>query len=194
MRCLGGDFLVIKRFEHGKSWKVIMKILILLMSLLVSLSCLAKEPTDESIERLLLATGTEALVAEKNAILIDMWQKILDTTKTQQASQLKNTRLKSKYLIEANNEIDAFMTNSFGWSVQKKVIINLYKQKFSQEDIDKLIVFFETETGSLYKQLGLSDEVYMVVSDIPNSNYSPILFKLESILTKLNTVTRTRKP
>mgnify|MGYP003608074377 CR=1 FL=1 len=191
---MGGDFLVIKRFEHGKSWKVIMKILILLMSLLVSLSCLAKEPTDESIERLLLATGTEALVAEKNAILIDMWQKILDTTKTQQASQLKNTRLKSKYLIEANNEIDAFMTNSFGWSVQKKVIINLYKQKFSQEDIDKLIVFFETETGSLYKQLGLSDEVYMVVSDIPNSNYSPILFKLESILTKLNTVTRTRKP
>ena len=97
-------------------------------------------------------------------------------------------------MIEANNEIDAFMTNSFGWSVQKKVIINLYKQKFSQEDIDKLIVFFETETGSLYKQLGLSDEVYMVVSDIPNSNYSPILFKLESILTKLNTVTRTRKP
>ena len=88
-----------------------MKILILLMSLLVSLSCLAKEPTDESIERLLLATGTEALVAEKNAILIDMWQKILDTTKIQQASQLKNTRLKSKYLIEANNEIDAFMTN-----------------------------------------------------------------------------------
>ena len=171
-----------------------MKILILLMSLLVSLSCLAKEPTDESIERLLLATGTEAFVAEKNAILIDMWQKILDTTKIQQASQLKNTRLKSKYLIEANNEIDAFMTNSFGWSVQKKVIINLYKQKFSQEDIDKLIVFFETETGSLYKQLGLSDEVYMVVSDIPNSNYSPILFKLESILTKLNTVTRTRKP
>lgn len=124
-----------------------MKHLIAALSLLMlSFSALAAEPSTESIERLLQVTEAEKLVAS-------MEQQMDGFMAATMNEALKGKELgprSRQKLDELTKKTTAILKEEMSWKNTKDIYIQVYRETFTQEEIDGLIRFYESPTGKAF--------------------------------------------
>jgi hypothetical protein len=113
--------------------------------LLAPLQALAADtaPTDASIRELLEVTETRKLIdnmsGQLDAAMRDsMAQALGDTQLTDAQRQI---------LDEMRQRIVALMTNEMSWARYEPLLFNVYRQSFTQAEVDGMLVFYRSDAG-----------------------------------------------
>lgn len=115
-------------------------------------SAFATEPSDNSIERLLLVTNAQALndsaLQQSAAIIEPVLKKSID------AMNLAPTEKQAAEGIMARfaQKLHAAMAAEMSWEQFKKTMVQIYKDTFSQEEVEALIAFYESPIGKMVRE------------------------------------------
>jgi uncharacterized protein len=118
----------------------------LIASFCFAITAFADEPTKESVEKLLAATRMEAMVTT-------MQQQVDSSMRMALEQSLKGETLseEAKQHAEAfRQKVVAAMTEELSWEKLKGLYIQIYSDNFTQEEIDALNAFYDSQTGKMY--------------------------------------------
>jgi uncharacterized protein len=114
--------------------------------LLVCAAAKAATPSDESVEKLLSAMGTERLIATMPKQLEGVMKSSMDQAfkgqqMTPEARQIADS-LAKKMIKNYQDELS--------WDKMKPLYVQVYRETFTQDEIDGLIVFYESPVGAAF--------------------------------------------
>jgi hypothetical protein len=115
-------------------------------TLLLCTAAHAAAPSSESIEKLLVVTGSEKMVA---AVQGQMEQAM----KAGMAQAFKNQKLDAdaQQTAEAlGKRITTDLQEELSWDKLKPIYLQVYSESFTQEEIDGLIAFYDSPAGKAY--------------------------------------------
>ena len=115
-------------------------------ALLICSAARAAVPSNESLEKLLVVTGSEKMVA---AVQGQMEQAM----KAGMAQAFKNQKLdaEAQQTAEAlGKRITADLQEELSWDKLKPIYLQVYSEAFTQEEIDGLIAFYDSPAGKAY--------------------------------------------
>ena len=121
-------------------------IAILLLLLSSVLTCTAAQPTSESIDTLLTLTKTEAL-------LDSMYGNVEQVMRQAMAQAVAGKSLSDeqrRYLEATPKRFITFMREELSWDSLKPMYIEIYRDSFTQEEIDGLIAFYQSPVGMAF--------------------------------------------
>jgi hypothetical protein len=103
----------------------------------------AAEPTAESVEKLMEVTKTEALVEQmygnfETAMRAGMQQAVAGQRLTDKQQAIIN---------EAPREFAAVLREELSWAKIKPLYVGIYRESFTQEEIDGMLAFYATPVG-----------------------------------------------
>jgi len=101
------------------------------------------KPTNASLEELLT-------ISESQKLVDSMWPQIEGMMNNSAKQALGNTNLNSeqqKVLENANAKIAALFKEEFSFEKMKPMMINIYKESFSQDEVDGMIKFYKSKSG-----------------------------------------------
>ena len=111
---------------------------------LVSVAAFAEtKPSDASLNELLTITDSQKLVD-------GMWPQVEGMMNNAAKQALGNTTLNSeqqKVMQDSNAKIAAVFKEEFGYEKLKPMMINIYKESFSQEEVDGMLEFYKSKVG-----------------------------------------------
>ena len=124
------------------------KILVVICLSAASFLCHAAEPSQESIEKLLTVTQAQKLVeqmipqmegyisssVDKSVDALDMSPEQKAKTKAESASMIK--------------KMMPVLREQLRWENIKKIYVPIYRESFTQEEIDGLIAFYSSPAGN----------------------------------------------
>jgi hypothetical protein len=157
------------------------KILVLACLALNSLLCNAAQPSEESIEKLMTTMQTQKMIAtmlpQMEAMMQSMSDKSLDSqTMTPEA------RAKAKTAAAATvQKMMPIMRKLLSWENLEKMYIPIYRDTFTQEEIDGLIAFYASPAGK-----ALVEKMPLVLQKTMASTQqmiTPMLQELQKIAT-----------
>jgi hypothetical protein len=90
--------------------------------------------------------------------------------------QLKNFKNRPKLIAD----IKAFYTKNIGWEAQKTDIISVYKNLFTEKEINDLIAFYETPTGK--KMAELEPDIEKRMMDLTRERMKKCMPELQKII------------
>jgi hypothetical protein len=120
--------------------------LYIVCAFLICTAAQAAAPTSESIEKLLVVTNSEKMVA---AIQVQVDQAM----KTGMAQAFKGQNMDAdaqKTAEEMGKKLSADMRQDLSWENLKPVYIQVYSETFTQEEIDGLVAFYESPAGKAF--------------------------------------------
>jgi hypothetical protein len=122
-----------------------MKKLIALVGIcLVSVTAFAEtKPSDASLNELLTITDSQKLVD-------GMWPQVEGMMNNAAKQALGNTTLNSeqqKVMQDSNAKVAAVFKEEFGFEKLKPMMISIYKEAFSQEEVDSMITSTKAKLG-----------------------------------------------
>ena len=121
-------------------------IAILLLLLSSVLTCAVAQPTSESIEALLTLTKTEALVESVYGNVEQAMRQGMA-----QAVAGKNLSAEQQRYLEATpKRFVTIMREELSWESLKPMYIEIYRDSFTQEEIDGLIAFYQSPVGMAF--------------------------------------------
>ncbi len=121
-------------------------IAILLLLLSSVLTCAAAQPTSESIETLLTLTKTEALIESVYGNVEQAMRQGMA-----QAVAGKNLSAEQQRSLEATpKRFVTIMREELSWESLKPMYIEIYRDSFTQEEIDGLIAFYQSPVGMAF--------------------------------------------
>jgi hypothetical protein len=124
-----------------------MKKIIAGFSLLIcAFSALAAEPTDASIEKLLIVMKAESLM---DSVYGSMEQNMRQGMAQVAAGQQMSDEQK-RVLENAPKKFAKVVREELTWANLKPLYIQVYKESFDQKDIDGLIAFYSSKVGQSY--------------------------------------------
>ena len=159
-----------------------MKASIVLFYLLLALNTkvIAAVPSDDSINELMIITNSKEMlsdnIAESNKIMDGMIQKRLKGRQVNQAEQevIDNTKRKMLLLFDT----------VLKWEVIEPNIRKIYKESFSQEEIDAMIVFYKSPSGqALIKKMPLVMQNTMTFMETAMESLIPQIKQIEKEFT-----------
>lgn len=113
---------------------------------IASFAAVAAQPTDASIEALLVRTKVEAVM---DAIYANYEQTVRQGM--ERAAAGKQLSEEQRRVLEiAPKKFAEILKHEFTWSALKPVYIKIYKESFDQEDIDGLNAFYSSKAGQAY--------------------------------------------
>ena len=118
-------------------------VLLLLSSVLM---CNAAQPTSESIDTLLTLTRTDALIDS-------VYGNVEQTMRQAMAQAVAGKNLseeQQRYLQAAPARFVAIMKEELSWESLKPMYIEIYRDSFTQEEIDGLIAFYQSPVGMAF--------------------------------------------
>jgi hypothetical protein len=111
---------------------------------LVSVAAFAEtKPSDASLNELLTITDSQKLVD-------GMWPQVEGMMNNAAKQALGNTTLNSeqqKVMQDSNAKIATVFKEEFGYEKLKPMMINIYKESFSQEEVDGMLEFYKSKAG-----------------------------------------------
>ena len=120
--------------------------LLLLAVLTLSLSTPAAPPSDESINQLLQLTKVDR---QMDSVLAQMEAGM--RASLQQATKGKLLSAEEQAIVDRQQaKITAVMKEELGWNKMKDQYVQVYREMFSQEEIDGLIAFYQTPVGQSF--------------------------------------------
>lgn len=150
------------------------RFLILLLAALFSAPVLATPAQDSTIEKLLILTEAQKL----NDSAIADSDDIIETTLKPVLQLDKMTEEKKKMTESFLNEYKHIVKEEFSWKKMMPDYIRIYRETFTEEELQCLITFYESPTGAIFirKMPLIMDKT----SDIMRQ-------KMASILDRMNT-------
>jgi hypothetical protein len=126
---------------------IAMKTILASFTLVVcAFSALAAEPTDASVEKLLVLTKAESMM---DAVYGSFEQNMRQGMK-QATAEKKLTDEQLRVLENAQKKNLESMRKELTWSNFKPMFVQIYKETYDQEEIDGLNTFFSTKAGQTY--------------------------------------------
>lgn len=123
------------------------KILVSIFLTVTPFICQAAEPSQESIEKLLAATQSqklvEGMIPQIEGMMKSIADKAIDTQKMTPEQREKAIALNASM----TKKMIPIMKEQLSWENLKKVYIPIYRESFSQEEIDGLISFYGSPAG-----------------------------------------------
>jgi uncharacterized protein len=148
------------------------------LGLLVSFPALAgteQRPSAESIEQLLEATGSRAMMSTVLSQMDANMQKGMEEA------------LKGKYVSPAQQSIMdemrskmlALVQNELTWDRIEPVIVDVYQQTFTQKEVNGMLLFYRSEVGKA--MVAKMPQVLTASSEAMRSRMSALVPKLEEL-------------
>ncbi|HET7868584.1 MAG TPA: DUF2059 domain-containing protein [Burkholderiaceae bacterium] len=123
-----------------------MRKLLAFAALLASLNAHAAPASEESVEKLLVATKVESML---DTLYTGMEQTMRQVMK--QSIQGKKVSPEQQSVLDAVPvKFAAFMREEVSWQKLKPAYVQLYRETFEQEEIDGLIAFYASPTGQAF--------------------------------------------
>ena len=126
--------------------KSIVAVLFLLLPFVVQ----AVEPSDESIDRLLEVTQSrrtiDAMLQQMESMLKPMFEQAADTKSLSAEKRAEAEQSMASFA----EKMKPILAEALAWDKLKAQSAKVYKETFSQEDIDGLIAFYESPTGKVF--------------------------------------------
>jgi hypothetical protein len=111
---------------------------------LVSLAAFAEtKPSDASLNELLTITESQKLIE-------GMWPQVEGMMNNAAKQALGNTSLNSeqqKVMQASNAKVAAVFKEEFGFEKLKPMMISIYRESFSQEEVDGMLKFYKSKAG-----------------------------------------------
>jgi uncharacterized protein len=152
------------------------KILTLISIMLVSISVPAEtKPSDASLDELLTITESQKLID-------GMWPQMDAMLKNSAKQSLGETTLSDEQQKISDNTQEKMATlfkEEFAYEKMKPMIIKIYKESFSQEEIDGMIAFYKSKSGkAVIKKM---PNVMQLTMENVQTQMSTIIPKLQKI-------------
>lgn len=110
----------------------------------------AEPPSAASLDKLLAVTQaeklTDSVVQQVNATMRPMMEQALET-KSLTAEQRERANKFMSSFVEKMNKI---MADELSWDRMKAMNLQIYGEAFTQQEVDDLIVFYESPTGKAF--------------------------------------------
>ena len=119
------------------------RILVALTLFSAAVACRAEPPSTESIEALLVATKSEAIMESVNANM----ENNLRQGMAQTMAGKKITPKLQHFLDNAPRQFAEAMREELSWATLKPMYVQLYQESFTQEEVDGLIAFYRSPAG-----------------------------------------------
>jgi hypothetical protein len=121
-------------------------IAILLLLLSSALTCRAAPPTDESIDTLLTLTKTASLLES----MYGNMEQVMRQTMAQAVAGKSLSAEQQRFLDAAPARFVGVMRQELSWESLKPVYLKIYRENFTQEEIDGLISFYQSPVGTAF--------------------------------------------
>ncbi len=118
-------------------------LLVLLASLLACPAFASSPPSEDSIQELLAVTQSRKLLDESMSQLDTMMQQ----TMQQMISGKDLPPEQQAILNELQTQTVALLKGELEWETFEPMVIEIYKQSFSQEEIDGMLTFYRSPAG-----------------------------------------------
>lgn len=122
-------------------------ILTAMLALFVSSSALAAPPSDASLEKLLQVTGAENLSKsvrnQFNNMMGPMFAQAIDAKNLTPEKRQEAERFMQAFSVKVSKIMDEEMA----WDRLKRDYMQIYRESFSQKEVNDLIAFYESPTG-----------------------------------------------
>lgn len=153
------------------------KLITILGICLLSVSAFAEtKPSDASLNELLTITESQKLVDS-------MWVQVEGMMNTAAKQALGNTSLNSeqqKVMADANAKVATVFKDEFGFEKLKPMMISIYQESFSQEEIDGMIKFYKSKAGqAVIKKMPLVMQSTMTNVQAQMSTVIPKIQKIQ---------------
>ncbi len=109
----------------------------------VAAPCYAAVPTPESIDTLLQVTNMQAML---DSMYTNMEQTMRQVTQQMSAGQALSDEQK-RVIESAPREFVEVMHQDLSWDKLKPIYVNIYRESFTQEEIDGLVAFYRSPAG-----------------------------------------------
>ncbi|MDB5851416.1 MAG: hypothetical protein JWP29_5168 [Rhodoferax sp.] len=119
------------------------RLLAALALLTAAFACHAEPPTTESVEALLVATKSEAIMESVNANM----ENTLRQGMAQTLVGKKITPQLQRFLDNAPRQFAEAMKEEMSWATLKPLYVQLYQESFTQEEVDGLVAFYRSPAG-----------------------------------------------
>lgn len=121
---------------------------LLLLALLTFFSdlCFAAVPNDESLDRLFKNLNIESNL-EDHVIKTERAMHVLIK---ERVAATKLTKKQIDIVESIPNELMPIIRSEISWEKRRPIYLKLYKDTFSQEEVDDLNAFYESKSGKAY--------------------------------------------
>ena len=165
-----------------------MRILFLAFSLTLALAAHAAPPTPESIETLLTLTKAEAIL---DTVYANM-DSIMRQSMNEALKGQKLTPEQQKFIDAAPAKFARVMREEMSWEKMRPLYVQIYRESFTQDEIDGLIAFYRTPAGdALVKKMPAVMQKSMV---IVQSRMRPMLEKMKEAMDEALAEAKAAKP
>ena len=121
---------------------------LLLLALLTFFSnfCFAAVPNDESLDRLFKNMNIESALED----IILKTEREMHVVIEERVAVTKLTKRQKDIVDSIPNEFMPIIRSEYSWNKRRPIYLKLYKDTFSQEEIDDLNAFYESKTGKAF--------------------------------------------
>lgn len=121
----------------------LLKSFVFIAAIGVSSLSYAAAPTDESIEKLLTATQSEKMIDQVYSQMDEYYK--AGVSKGMGGDEM--TPLQKKRVDVIGVRLMSFMKENYSWETIKGDVIKIYRDQFSQEEVDGMVAFYESPVG-----------------------------------------------
>lgn len=134
------------------------------------------KPSDASLDELLT-------ISESQKLIDGMWPQVEGMMNNAAKQALGNTSLNSeqqKVMQEANAKIADIFKDEFSYQKMKPMMISVYKESFSQDEVDGMIKFYKSKAGqAVIKKMPLVMQSTMTNVQTQMSTVIPKIQKIQ---------------
>jgi len=130
-----------------------MKIVLALVLLVASLAARAEPASPATVERLLAAAHTEELfqgLQERQRLVFDSVLRQVEASRARQGQPLPPEA--QARMGAAAEKARAAVAEEMSWDKLRPLIVQVYSESFSEDEIQGLIAFYESPTGRMFVQ------------------------------------------
>jgi len=128
-----------------------MKAILAFALLALSFAARAEPASPASVERLLVVAHTEQLlkgVQQRQAVVMDSVMRQVEASRARQGQPLSPEA--QARMHAAAEKARAAMAEEMGWDKLRPLIVQVYAESFSEDEIQGLIAFYESPTGRMF--------------------------------------------
>ena len=119
---------------------------ILSLLLSASIACSAAPASEESINTLLTVTKVESLMSTLHVQM----EQMMGQTLAQSLGGRKITEEQRRILEAAQKQVSIVLKEEISWANMKAMYVTIYRETFTQDEIDGLIAFYRSPTGAAF--------------------------------------------
>ena len=121
-----------------------------ILGLLSAAPAVAATPSEASLERLLVVTQAERLTESTMAQVHDAMKPMMAQLLDSKGLSPERRAQAEKLMAAFTERMNAILADELSWARMKDFNLQIYREAFSQQEVDDLIRFYESPTGQAF--------------------------------------------